>query len=310
MTEPWESRKETFGYSYSEVLSALKHQDDKLNRTLTAIAFLTAAGITLYARAATAGPSKTASGTSRAASHFSESSLDIRGFFFTVFLFSVVFAVTLALSAIGPSAPYPEISPRSRRAGSAPDDSLLFYARITKSADWDRYLKWGKARLTEKLARDFHDEAQTIAHRVEYKVARSRESAAFVLLTVVALSLLGIFSIGSFTLGQQWWLAVTLLLILLVLPFIDLAYMRLLHFSPPERSTAWLSYGLLAGSIGAAAVLLASAPSRGQHWPAVVYALVALLCSRLAIVHRLVARVLLAPCALAGFVLVLVCLIS
>jgi hypothetical protein len=39
-----------FQHSYDEVLAALKHQDDKLNRTLTALAFLTAAGVGLYTR--------------------------------------------------------------------------------------------------------------------------------------------------------------------------------------------------------------------------------------------------------------------
>ena len=47
--------QDVFARSYDEVLAALKHQDDKLNRTLTALAFLTAAGVALFARAATSG---------------------------------------------------------------------------------------------------------------------------------------------------------------------------------------------------------------------------------------------------------------
>src|SRR4051794_32943287 len=42
--EEWEKRADVFARSYDEVLAALKHQDDKLNRTLTALAFLTAGG--------------------------------------------------------------------------------------------------------------------------------------------------------------------------------------------------------------------------------------------------------------------------
>ena len=46
--DEWTGRAEIFEHSYDEV-TALKHQDDKLNRTLTALAFLTAAGIALFA---------------------------------------------------------------------------------------------------------------------------------------------------------------------------------------------------------------------------------------------------------------------
>jgi hypothetical protein len=40
--------EDPFKQSYAEVLLFLKHQDDKINRVLTALAFLTAAGVTLY----------------------------------------------------------------------------------------------------------------------------------------------------------------------------------------------------------------------------------------------------------------------
>jgi hypothetical protein len=44
LSQDWEGFKE----SYNEPLLFLKHQDDKINRVLTALAFLTAAGVTLY----------------------------------------------------------------------------------------------------------------------------------------------------------------------------------------------------------------------------------------------------------------------
>ena len=285
-------RTEVFARSYDEVLSALKHQDDKLNRTLTAIAFLTAAGVTLYLRSGQ--PSKARP------RYFAESTIDIRGFFFVVFLLSVVFAVTLALAAIGPSGDYPW--PRRKESGTP--ESLIFYALIARNPDWDRCLNWNTDRLRLRLATNFHQEARTLAHRVNYKVARSRESGAFVLLTVVSLSLLGIFSVEAFSLATRWWIAVALLLALLVLPFFDVAYMQLFKYA--SRTPAWQAYALLAACTAFATMLLALAPSHRLHWPAVIYALVALLCPRLAVVHKWFAPFLLGGSALGGFVLILV----
>src|SRR5437764_717220 len=70
----WEGRSEVFARSYDEVLAALKHQDEKLNRTLTAIAFLTAAGVTLFTR------------LSGSPIRFPESRISVTAFFFVVFL--------------------------------------------------------------------------------------------------------------------------------------------------------------------------------------------------------------------------------
>ena len=46
--ESVDPREKVFSKSYDEVLLLLKHEDDKINRVLTALAFLTAAGVTLY----------------------------------------------------------------------------------------------------------------------------------------------------------------------------------------------------------------------------------------------------------------------
>jgi hypothetical protein len=72
----WPAKAAIFEKSYDEVLTALKHQDDKLNRTLTAIAFLTAAGVTLFANLAVkiAPPVR-----------FPESAWNVTSFFFLTF---------------------------------------------------------------------------------------------------------------------------------------------------------------------------------------------------------------------------------
>src|ERR1700694_2601919 len=187
----WKARAEVFEHSYEEVLAALKHQDEKLNRTLTAIAFLTAAGVTLYT---TVG--KNVSLT------YDGMSANVPTFFFVLFLVLVVLALVSALAAIGPSTPLRDKSDYQGKSGS-----LIYYEFIRRDEEWPKYIDWAPAQLYEKLAKNFHNESLTIARRVRYKVARSRESGSFVQLVIISLSLLGIFSVESFSASTRWWIA-------------------------------------------------------------------------------------------------------
>jgi hypothetical protein len=296
-TDAAKSRRDVFARSYDEVLAVLKHQDDKLNRTLTAIAFLTAAGVALFARVA------------NARLHFPESGTSIPAVLFVVFLIATALAVVLALVAIGPSASYPflgsETARQRRREAYLPEErSLIFYLSITRDPEWEHYVSRDDRDLLGQLARNFHREARVLAHRVEYKVARSRESGAFVQLAILALALLGIFSISGLSLDTRWWLATGLVLALLVMPFVDLLHMRKSHFE--DRPIAWSGYVLLAVSIAVAAVLLALSPSEALHWPALYYALGAVVCARLGVVSEWSGRLFLGGSAAVGVGLITV----
>ena len=52
--DPLDERFELLKFSYQEVLDATKHQDDKINRLLTTVAFITAAALALTSSAMTA----------------------------------------------------------------------------------------------------------------------------------------------------------------------------------------------------------------------------------------------------------------
>jgi hypothetical protein len=231
----WPAKAAIFEKSYDEVLTALKHQDDKLNRTLTAIAFLTAAGVTLFANLAVkiAPPVR-----------FPESAWNVTSFFFLTFLGGVVFALIVALAAIGPSQALPRLQkgdrPRERQ------QSLLFWANIVNDLRWSELIDRDDAWLQRLLARNLHEETQTISHRIAYKVARSRESGAFVQLAVLSLCLLGIFSIEQLSLSTRWWIAATLLSLMLAMPLWDRDQMlRLKFYEREEMRVRALSYGLV-----------------------------------------------------------------
>jgi len=292
----WKDRAAVYGKSYDEVLAALKHQDDKLNRTLTAIAFLTAAGVALFANVAIKiTPPVT----------FSESPRNVTSFFFLTFLGGVVGGLIVALAAIGPSDALPVLRKKAPPAADWP--SLLFWGRIIEDPGWDASVEDPRHEtewLHECLARNLHSEARTIANRIAYKVARSHESGAFVQIAILSLSLLGVFSIEQITLTARWWIAAALLTAMLTMPLWDVLHMWRFNFSTAVHERA-VSYLLVAVSSACGAVLLFGAPSWKLHWWAIFYALPAILASRLAVLDWRFAQVCLTAAAAGGIALLL-----
>jgi hypothetical protein len=277
----WDARKDVFRQSYSEVLSALKHQDDKLGRALAAQAFLTAAGITIFTQLG-----KTSTLT------FGSQALTAPRLFFLTFLVSIALALSFTLSAIGPSTPY-------RTKGPPAGTSLIFYAAIRQDDDWPSYLE-GKTEdeLVEMLARNYHSETKDLARRVNYKVTRAREAGAFLNLAVTSLAVLGVFSLTDVSASARWWIASGVLLLSTSLPLWDYFHMARLEF--PEGAPDKNSYRLLTLSIGITTTSLALAPSRDAQWPALAYALAVVLTSRWGLISGAFARTLLATTAVTG----------
>lgn len=263
----WKTRKDVFEHSYSEVLSALKHQDDKLGRALTAVAFLTAAGVALYTQIG-----------ARSTVTFDDQSLGATAFFFMAFLFSVVLSLLVILAAIGPSATY-----RAKSGEWRSERSLIFYASIRGDDDWGSYLGMNALTLEQKLSRNFHHEAKVIAKRVHYKVARSREAGAFIYLAVTSLVLLGVFSMETISAEMRWWVASGTVMFLAALPLWDLYQMYAMDFvetRPDSASYIWLGVALLTGMN-----LLRIGPEDQGQWIAMAYSLTLVLLSRLAFVE-------------------------
>jgi hypothetical protein len=282
----WEKKREVFEKGYEEVLAAIKHQDDKLNRTLTAIAFLTAAGVALFAEVAS---------RLEPPVRFPASDWDVTSFLFLIFVAGVVLGLAVTLAAIGPSQALP------RLRGKSPEEprewpSLIFFAEIARDDAWPDYVARDEAWLAECLTRNLHGETKRLAHRVEYKMARSREAAALVQMAVLSLSLLGVFSIERFSVETRWWFASALLLAILLMPLWDRAQM--LHHRFYERANVegrrW-SYALARWTVFLAAILLVTAPALDTHWWALVYALAAILATRLAYVDDRVVPILWLP---------------
>lgn len=287
----WKARSEIFMSSYQEVLAALKHQDDKLSRMLTAIAFLTAAGASIYTNM---GRQVDLTFDGRVA--------HVPTVLFVVFLIAVVFALGSALSAIGPSRPVPWTRAKD------PSSSLLFYASIAKNPAWSEKMALEPAALYRELARNLNAEARGIAKRVLYKMARAREAGAFVQAVIVALSLLGLFSVDRFPPRTRWWIAATLMAAALLMPLWERFQMLVFHF--PEGETPRVSY-LLVGLIALVGIiLLFGAPFWEARWEALGFAGISNVLVKFSTINSSFARGILPVNFAAGCVLLLSVLIS
>ncbi|MDQ4025219.1 MAG: hypothetical protein M3217_06990 [Actinomycetota bacterium] len=277
----WKTRKEVFQVGYDQVLSALKHQDDKLGRALAAEAFLTAAGITIFTQLG-----------KESVLTFGGETVPVPLVFFIAFLVSIALALGFTLSAIGPSTPF-----KRRPAGGR--TSLIYYALIRKDDNWDDYLtQRTDDELTETLARNFHAEAKDLSDRVNYKIRRAREAAAFLHTGLASLALLGIFSLKTLGEPTRWWIAVGVLLLSLLLPLWDYFHMARLGF--PEDDPDTTSYALLVSAVVVATVLLAIARPRDAEWWALGYGLGLVLASRWGLLSWAFARTLLVGSLAAG----------
>jgi hypothetical protein len=254
---------EVFEKSYSEVLAALKHQDDKLNRTLTALAFLTAAGVAIYVNL----------DDGKAAVKFADTGPSVGAVLFVVFMAAVALALLSALSAIGPGKPL--------ESGGDTGRSLLFYPAIARR-EWTSVRDKSATQLTWELTDNYHHEAREIAYRTRYKVARARESGAFVQLAIVSLTLLGIFETRPLSVTTRWWIAAGLITVVLLAQFMELVQMKGHKFDGARWGPTYI--WLLIAVILAAAMLVRAQAIIDDYWEALGYALGVLLLSRLAIV--------------------------
>jgi hypothetical protein len=289
--DTWQDRGDIFKVSYQEVLLALKHQDDKVNRMLTGIAFLTAAGITLYSRFSEL-PSL----------RFDGQPLSVPTFLFLAFISSVALALALTLAAIGPSSNFAQHN--SKRL-----PSLLYFATISADKEWPQRIENDPAALTKMLAENYHAEARELARRVNYKILRAREASAFLHIVVASLGLLGIFSLQDVGSATRWWVASSFVILLLALPLWDLFRMRQSDFEE-NLEFKGKAYRRLAWAICLVAILLILGEIVGWHWWAIGYALGVLLASRLALARTKEAIRLLGLAGYAGILVIAIVLVG
>lgn len=186
-----EAKLELITKSYVEVLDATKHQDDKVGRMLTSVAFLTAATLALAALSS-------ANFVTRRF-YVSPFVLPLGLIALVVFLIGVVFTVMLLLTSLATPLRLPGMVASKRRrpvewAGSVRGSQLYFYEIAGLTAEeWET--KWSAS--AEALKKERLDsliiETRNLADRTNTKYDRTTEAAAILSLALLAFALAAVF---------------------------------------------------------------------------------------------------------------------
>jgi Pycsar effector protein len=170
--------------SYREVLDATKHQDDKIGRFLTAIAFLFTGAVALASR------TKLVDGTVSVDDSPRYLALICLG----IFLGLAVLSVLLLVIAIGPNLALPH-------PGASGLRSRLFFLAIAGYSPTHWNNRWTLGPGREEMLQMYVREAHNLAGKTDFKYSRTNEARALFTLGLLFLALsivLAFLSVGRF----------------------------------------------------------------------------------------------------------------
>lgn len=240
----WKGRTDVLEHSYDEVLAFIKHEDDKIGRVLTALAFLTAAGVTLFVFSAQ---------TQTHPLLFTRPDVDGADVFFAGFMVSLLMSLLFILGAVDPTSQIPGFLPHGPRR-----HSILFYRFIHR----DQSLHWLDAsvkldELQKQLAESFREDAMELSRRALHKVERFAESRAFVHVAIITLTLLGIARINGVDVHARWYLVVAVLIGVSFVPMWDTVRMAGVQMADLRGPWLWRTVVFASPAAFAAFLLLA-----------------------------------------------------
>lgn len=279
--------------TYREVLDATKHQDDKIGRLLTGLAFLTAASLAL-------------AGLSGA--EFLRRDFEITPFTLPLglialaaFLVGVVLAVLLLVASFGTPLRLP--GQRPTRAPEAKDDvawasgvrgSAVYFFEIANLSLGEWKIKWlaSSEDLERERRQSLVHETHNLAARTAFKYERVAEATSIVSLALLSFVLAGLFVLFAadastvdaepLALSQRWVLGAVVAAASLLQVQARLRYRRQsVDEAPPLRD--WRGPGLVAWAsrvfavVVSAALLLLIVPGGRWHGGAALAVLLGLL---------------------------------
>jgi hypothetical protein len=159
--------------AYGEVLDATKHQDDKIGRFLTAIAFLFTGAIAFGTRSDLLDVRVLVDGRREA----------LPALFLALFLTLSIVSVLLLIVAIGPNLSLP----RDPAGGELP--SWLYFLWIAGKTREEWFTQWEQTPATGAVTRSFIGEAHNLALKTEFKYNRTNEARAVFTLGLMFLAL-------------------------------------------------------------------------------------------------------------------------
>ncbi|MGY1684429.1 hypothetical protein ACI8AK_02450 [Geodermatophilus sp. SYSU D00867] len=180
-----ETRFSLLGFTYHEVLAATKHQDEKINKLLTAVAFLVAGSLAL---------ANLADGKLAMRSFVLDVPLPLALVTLGVFLVGVLAAVVLLIGTMTTALRFP--------GGSRPDAPEITYATSFEAgqvyfneiasgslAQWHKKWQQGPTRLWRERNESLVRETHNLAVRAEHKYARTNEAVAVLSFALLSFAL-------------------------------------------------------------------------------------------------------------------------
>lgn len=175
-------------FTYDEVLDATKHQDEKIGRFLTAIAFLTATSFAMAGLSQGRFIFQTFKLGSQSPVHFGMYAL-------AVFLLGVVATVLVLMTSFATQLRFPNIE--------APSDntSIVYFAEISHNplTDWINRWEDGPKLLSDSRDAHFIKEIHNLSIRAKTKYDRLREAASVFSLAMLAYAISIVFVVLAAT---------------------------------------------------------------------------------------------------------------
>jgi len=200
-------RTRVLRYAYEQVLDATKHQDDKINRLLTAIAFLTGGALAVAGLGGAAHLTR----THEVGPYELPLALIAVGVFFvgvvaTVLMLIGSLTTPLRLPSVPAAKERDDPGPkRSARVFASPDAEVspIYFFEISKLSLGQWQTKWTPS-VEDRLLEEEHDalvrETHNLAIRTEFKYGRTNEAVAvlsFALATLAVAAVLVLVAAGT-----------------------------------------------------------------------------------------------------------------
>ncbi len=173
-------------YSYEQVLDATKHQDDKIGRLLTAIAFLTAAALAL----AGFSDGKLLSANIDLGSTLEPIEVPLGLVFLSCYLIGVVITVIQLLGSLSTPLMLPGLDGSKDTIKNA-HPSTVYFLEIEKNSreEWKEVISADVASLEARQVDALRREVLNLAQRTSFKYNRSTEALAALTWSLICLAL-------------------------------------------------------------------------------------------------------------------------
>ncbi|MGD0273090.1 MAG: hypothetical protein ABSB96_05115 [Gaiellaceae bacterium] len=262
--------------TYQDIYSFGRYLDEKLRSLITALAFWTVAGITLFIS------------TKPNDLTFDGHSWNSANVFFLWFLVDVFLCLSSALVAMDPTSHRPHfLGDRTPRA------SALYYQAIIDDPWWRDGGKQTAQELGEKLAESYRTDTYALARRWDHKVQRTQAAQAFMSVTMIALIALAVTRLPLSSASTRATILVFGLASAAWLPGVTFAMMWWKRFSPIGKGELkWtlrslanvISYYVIPPTVTTTLLVLSWKAGR-PYWPSIFFAMFWVMGSRLSTIY-------------------------